>query len=269
MSDNAFDVIVIGGGEAGIAAVLRATELGAKALLINREPELGGGCVQTGTLPSKTLGNAAHFLENLKKGKRYGVPVVENAKADYKAILDSRHKTTMCELGVLATLLRRNAIATLTGDSRLQEPARGRGPPPRRHGARHRGAPDHHRHGLPPHRPARPALRREDRHHPRRAHGARRRPGPLPHRRGRGRRLRDGLHLPLARLRGRRRREGRPGPPRPGPRGRGPHHPRVQEAGHPARRLGRPRAHRDRPRPRAARCGPSSAPARRSKPTGS
>ena len=122
MSDNAYDVVVIGGGEAGIAAVLRATELGAKALLINREPELGGGCVQTGTLPSKTLSNAAHFLENLKKGKRYGVPVVENAKADYKAILDSRHKTTMCELGVLATLLRRNAIATLTGIAAFKSP---------------------------------------------------------------------------------------------------------------------------------------------------
>jgi dihydrolipoamide dehydrogenase len=122
MSDSAYDVIVIGGGEAGISAVLRATELGAKALLINREHELGGGCVQTGTLPSKTLSNAAHFLENLKKGKRYGIPVVENAKADYKAILDSRHKTTMCELGVLATVLRRNAVATLTGVAAFKSP---------------------------------------------------------------------------------------------------------------------------------------------------
>jgi dihydrolipoamide dehydrogenase len=122
MSDSAYDVIVIGGGEAGISAVLRATELGAKALMINREAELGGGCVQTGTLPSKTLSNAAHFLENLKKGKRYGIPVVENAKADYKAILDSRHKTTMCELGVLATLLRKNAIATLTGVAAFKGP---------------------------------------------------------------------------------------------------------------------------------------------------
>jgi dihydrolipoamide dehydrogenase len=120
MSD--YDVIVIGGGEAGISAALRATELGARVCIINREPELGGGCVRTGTLPSKTLSNAAHFLENLKKGKRYGIPVVENARADYKAILDSRHKTTMCELGVLATLLRKNAIATLTGTATFRGP---------------------------------------------------------------------------------------------------------------------------------------------------
>jgi dihydrolipoamide dehydrogenase len=117
-----FDLIVIGGGEAGISAALRATQLGARVLIVNREAELGGGCVRTGTLPSKILGNAAHFLENLKKGKRYGVPVVENARADYKTILDSRHKTTMCELGVLATLLRKNAIATLTGTASFKSP---------------------------------------------------------------------------------------------------------------------------------------------------
>ena len=120
MSDS--DIIVIGGGEAGISAALRAAQLGAKVCLINREAELGGGCVRTGTLPSKILSNAAHFLENLKKGKRYGVPVVENARADYKTILDSRHKTTLCELGVLATLLRKNAIASLTGTASFKGP---------------------------------------------------------------------------------------------------------------------------------------------------
>ncbi|RPJ02787.1 MAG: NAD(P)/FAD-dependent oxidoreductase, partial [Candidatus Aminicenantes bacterium] len=100
----------------------RAAQLVAKVCLINREAELGGGCVRTGTLPSKILSNAAHFLENLKKGKRYGVPVVENARADYKTILDSRHKTTLCELGVLATLLRKNAIASLTGTASFKGP---------------------------------------------------------------------------------------------------------------------------------------------------
>jgi dihydrolipoamide dehydrogenase len=119
---NTHELVVIGGGEAGISAALRATELGGKVCLINREPELGGGCVQTGTLPSKTLGNAAHFLENLKKGKRYGIPVVEGARADYKTILDVRHKTTLCEIGVLATLVRKNAIETLTGTASFKGP---------------------------------------------------------------------------------------------------------------------------------------------------
>jgi len=119
---NETDFIVIGGGEAGISAALRASQLGAKVIMVNREPELGGGCVRTGTLPSKILSNAAHFLENLKKGKRYGIPVVEGARADYRAILDSRHKTTLCELGVLATLIRKNSIETLTGTASFKGP---------------------------------------------------------------------------------------------------------------------------------------------------
>jgi dihydrolipoamide dehydrogenase len=119
---NAYDLIVIGGGEAGISAALRASQLGAKVILIDREPELGGGCVRTGTLPSKILGNAAHFLEELKKAKRYGIPVMEGAKADYKTILESRHKTTLCEFGILASLVRKNAIETVTGSASFQGP---------------------------------------------------------------------------------------------------------------------------------------------------
>jgi dihydrolipoamide dehydrogenase len=119
---NAYDLIVIGGGEAGISAGLRASQLGAKVILIDREPELGGGCVRTGTLPSKILGNAAHFLEELKKAKRYGIPVMEGAKADYKTILESRHKTTLCEFGILASLVRKNAIETVTGSASFQGP---------------------------------------------------------------------------------------------------------------------------------------------------
>ncbi|MEW5901431.1 MAG: FAD-dependent oxidoreductase, partial [Acidobacteriota bacterium] len=117
------DLIIIGGGEAGLSAALRGAQLGARILMINKDPELGGGCVQTGTLPSKTLRTAATFLENLKKGKRYGIAVDESFRANYKAILESQHKATRCEVGVLATLVRRNKIDILTGEARFDGPA--------------------------------------------------------------------------------------------------------------------------------------------------
>lgn len=119
---NEFDLIVIGGGEAGIAAALRGAQLGAKVCLIDREQELGGGCVKTGTLPSKTLSNAARFLESLKNAKRYGIRLDENPRPDFRAILESRHKTTLCELGVLATYIRRSGIKVIKGEASFAGP---------------------------------------------------------------------------------------------------------------------------------------------------
>ncbi len=90
--------------------------------MINREPELGGGCVRTGTLPSKTLSKAAHFLDNLTKGRRFGIMVDENAAVDYKVILETRHKATLCEVGILATLIRKNGIESMTGLASFKRP---------------------------------------------------------------------------------------------------------------------------------------------------
>jgi len=112
-----FDLIVIGGGEAGLLAALRGSELGARVVLVDEGTALGGGCVQTGTLPSKILSNAAHFLEGLKAGKRYGVPVDPTLKASLKEIQASRHKTVLCEVGILATHIRSHGVEVLNGEA--------------------------------------------------------------------------------------------------------------------------------------------------------
>ena len=52
------DLIILGGGSAGVAAAIRAQELGARVTLIN-EGIIGGTCVNTGCVPSKTLIRAA------------------------------------------------------------------------------------------------------------------------------------------------------------------------------------------------------------------
>ncbi len=63
IADNhEFDVIVIGSGPAGQNAALEAANLGARALIIEQEPKVGGACVQYGTIPSKTLRETALTL---------------------------------------------------------------------------------------------------------------------------------------------------------------------------------------------------------------
>jgi NAD(P) transhydrogenase len=60
--DSSFDVIVIGSGPAGQNAALEAANLGARVLVIEQEPQVGGACVQYGTIPSKTLRETALTL---------------------------------------------------------------------------------------------------------------------------------------------------------------------------------------------------------------
>ena len=59
MADQAFDVIVIGGGPGGYVAAIRAAQLGLKAACVEKLPTLGGTCLNVGCIPSKALLNSA------------------------------------------------------------------------------------------------------------------------------------------------------------------------------------------------------------------
>lgn len=67
MNDLKFDLIIIGGGAAGLVAAVASGTLGAKTLLIEKE-KLGGECSWTGCMPSKTLISIANQFYRLKKG---------------------------------------------------------------------------------------------------------------------------------------------------------------------------------------------------------
>src|SRR5512138_485775 len=56
------DVAVLGGGPGGYTAAIRAAQLGAKAVCIEKEPELGGTCLRVGCVPTKAWVQTAHYL---------------------------------------------------------------------------------------------------------------------------------------------------------------------------------------------------------------
>src|ERR671935_383798 len=62
-----FDVVVVGGGTAGIAAALTARSVGARVALVEREPRLGGDCTFYGCVPSKALLAVAEFAHELRQ----------------------------------------------------------------------------------------------------------------------------------------------------------------------------------------------------------
>lgn len=74
------DIVVIGSGPGGYAAAFYAADLGQKVLLVERDPRLGGVCMNRGCIPSKALLNASHALtiakESAHRGITFGEPKI-------------------------------------------------------------------------------------------------------------------------------------------------------------------------------------------------
>jgi NAD(P) transhydrogenase len=72
MSTFDYDLVVIGSGPAGQRAAIQAAKLGKKTALVERRAVLGGVCINTGTIPSKTLREAVLYLSGFRLRGIYG-----------------------------------------------------------------------------------------------------------------------------------------------------------------------------------------------------
>ena len=81
-----FDLGVIGGGAAGLTVTSGAAQLGARTLLIEKEPVLGGDCLHFGCVPSKTLIRTAAVYHAMRHAPRYGLPEVPLPPVDFRRV---------------------------------------------------------------------------------------------------------------------------------------------------------------------------------------
>ncbi len=81
----AWDLLVVGGGTAGLVAAKTAAGFGASVLLIERD-RIGGDCLWTGCVPSKALLGAAHAAQDARIATRYGIRV-EQITLDFAAVM--------------------------------------------------------------------------------------------------------------------------------------------------------------------------------------
>ncbi len=87
---QAYDVIIIGGGSAGLGALGMAQKLGWKPLMIDKEEaNIGGDCLNFGCVPSKALIHIAKQFKGARTAQKFGLKV--EGKADMKQILDYVH----------------------------------------------------------------------------------------------------------------------------------------------------------------------------------
>src|SRR5271169_2777348 len=68
-----YDLVVIGGGPAGEKGATQAAYFGKKVALVERAAQFGGACINTGTLPSKTLRESALYFSGLQRRGLYGI----------------------------------------------------------------------------------------------------------------------------------------------------------------------------------------------------
>src|SRR5207249_503862 len=72
-SNDSFDLIVIGCGPAGEKAGAQAAYFGKRVAVVERAAAVGGSCINTGTVPSKTLRESALYFSGLKQRGLYGI----------------------------------------------------------------------------------------------------------------------------------------------------------------------------------------------------
>ncbi|MGO4154935.1 dihydrolipoyl dehydrogenase [Cupriavidus sp. YAF13] len=117
MANSSFDLIVVGGGPGGYVAAIRATQLGMKTALVEKE-HLGGICLNWGCIPTKALLRSADVLRLVKDAAAYGVHAASPA-ADLPAMV-ARSRAVAAQLNKgVAHLMKKNGVTVLNGHGRL------------------------------------------------------------------------------------------------------------------------------------------------------
>lgn len=112
-----YDVIVIGSGPGGYVAAIRASQLGLKTAVVERE-SLGGICLNWGCIPTKALLKSAQVFEYINHAEDFGINVGKSKPDFGKVIARSRATADKMSKGV-NFLMRKNKIEVLNGHGRL------------------------------------------------------------------------------------------------------------------------------------------------------
>ena len=113
-----YDVIVLGTGPGGYVAAIRASQLGLKVAVIEKE-SLGGVCLNWGCIPTKALLKSAQVFEYINHANEYGISV-NNVNADFPAIIKrSRDVADGMSKGI-AYLMKKNKIEVINGFGKLK-----------------------------------------------------------------------------------------------------------------------------------------------------
>ncbi len=114
-------LVIIGGGPGGYQAAVRASQLGARVTLVEKD-ELGGTCLHRGCIPSKALKASAQALETARALESYGIQNPGTPRPHWPAILARKDKVIQVQTMGLTQLMQAHRVRVLKGRGRLLSP---------------------------------------------------------------------------------------------------------------------------------------------------
>ena len=117
MADQTFDVVVIGAGPGGYVAAIRASQLGLKTAIVERE-HMGGICLNWGCIPTKALLRSSEVFHLMHRAKEFGLSA-DGIGYDLDAVVKrSRDVAKQLNSGV-GHLMKKNKVTVVMGDASI------------------------------------------------------------------------------------------------------------------------------------------------------
>jgi len=120
MSNDTYDLVVIGGGPAGYAAAIRAGQLGGKVACIEME-RAGGTCLNWGCIPSKALLKAAETVDSIRHSNEFGV-TVKGIEVDFGRIMGRSRQVSDRMANGIEFLFKKNKVEYFLGRGHVSVP---------------------------------------------------------------------------------------------------------------------------------------------------
>lgn len=117
-----FDLLVIGSGPAGQKAAIQAAKLRKRVAVIEKEKVVGGACINTGTLPSKTLKDAIYYLHGFKQRSFASISYNLKKNMTLRDLMARKDLVVKHELEVINNQLDRNDVELIQGTASFVDP---------------------------------------------------------------------------------------------------------------------------------------------------
>jgi dihydrolipoamide dehydrogenase len=117
MPESSYDCIVIGSGPGGYVAAIRASQLGLKTAVVERD-KLGGRCLNYACIPAKAVLRSADLLTEIRESEEFGLKV-SGVEVDYAAVQARRAKVVSTLTSGVGGLFKKDGIDVIEGNGKL------------------------------------------------------------------------------------------------------------------------------------------------------